>query len=140
MTDKPTERTPAEELRAAAEKLREAAEIATGGPWEIRPGNNVSSNVAASSINGGGWMVIDGGGWSEEVDGKLKTVVYGAALNADAAWIALAHPGLAAPLAVWLEDGAKHYERYAESHGRDIAERVVYHGIAVARVINGGAS
>lgn len=137
MTTTP-ERTPATELCAAAAKLRAVAEIATGGPWEIRPGNNVSSNIAASAVEGGGWMVIDGGGWSEEVDGKLKAVVYGAALNADAAWITLMHPGMAEPLAKWLEDAARGYEGFAEDHGHDVAERVVWHALAVARVVNGG--
>lgn len=116
MTSTP-ERTPAEELRAAAAKLRAVA-------WAVaqdRPG-----------------------GWFNEIeitDAEVKgPLVWSTLTGADAVWIALTSLALAEPLAAWLEDGAKHYETYAKSHGRDIAERVVYHGLAVAHVISGGAS
>lgn len=75
--------------------LRETAARATPGPWHIRPGNDVSSNVTARDER----MVIDGGGWND----RTRTVVYGAALNVDAAWIALASPVLAEPLADLIE-------------------------------------
>lgn len=75
--------------------LRETAARATPGPWRIRRGNDVSSNVTARDEH----MVIDGGGWSD----GTRTVVYGAALNVDAAWIALASPVLAEPLADLIE-------------------------------------
>ena len=94
--------SPVEELRAAAKVLRETASKATPGPWEIRDGNKASSNVATRDEH----MVIDGGGWT---DGK-KAVVYGAALVADAAWIALMSPAVAEPLAVLLDEAAKRRE------------------------------
>jgi hypothetical protein len=90
--------TPADELRAAATLLRETASKATPGPWQIRDGNNVSSNVAARDEH----MVIDGGGWTD----GTKAVVYGAALTADAAWIALMSPAAAEPLAALLKGAA----------------------------------
>lgn len=82
--------SPADELLAAATKVRDTAKAATPGPWEIRPGNDVSANVAGRQD-----LVIDGGGWTD----GTKAVVFGAALTADAAWIALANPAIAEPLA-----------------------------------------
>lgn len=90
--------TPAEELRAAATLLRETASKATPGPWQIRDGNKVSSNIAARDEH----MVIDGGGWTD----GTRAVVYGAALTADAAWIALMSPAVAEHLFRWLYDAA----------------------------------
>jgi len=124
--------TPAEELRAAATKLRETAAKATPGPWHIREGNEVSSNVIARSEH----MVIDGGGWT---DGS-KAVVYGAALNTDAAWIALASPALAEPLAALLELQAKVFAMLTDSVAPDFAEAYSLPALTLARLINGGAS
>lgn len=123
--------TPAEELRAAATKLRATAAHAAAGPWHIRPGNDVSSNVADRNDD----LIIDGGGYAS----GDKAIVYGAALNGDAAWISLVNPLLAEPLAQLLEDQAAMYEHYL-LRGADVAERIVWHGLGVARVINGGAS
>jgi hypothetical protein len=89
---------PAAELRAAANRLRELAGAATPGRWRTSPGNKVSENVMAR-----GRLVIDGGGQSWP-DGK--SVVYGAALTADAEYIAGMHPGVALTLADWLEAAA----------------------------------
>lgn len=114
-----------EELRAAATLLREAAAKATPGPWTVRPGNDVSANVARNDD-----LIIDGGGYTS--DGKVT--VYGAALNTDAAWIALASPLLSEPLAAWLESCAKHASKVSDPRNQEIIADS--HALAVARVIN----
>jgi len=123
-----SDRTPIEELRAAATIVRQAAAKATPGPWRIRQGNTISSNIADRD----GHMVIDGGGWTD----GTKTVVYGAALNADAAWIALMSPALAEPLAAWLESEALSLRSFDRSWHGTFAARA----LAVARSINGSES
>jgi hypothetical protein len=75
--------TPAEELRAAAAKLRETAKKATRGPWTS---------------------------YSGRVDSHAGTI--GIALNGytDSEWIALMHPGRAEQLAALLEEIARQHE------------------------------
>lgn len=118
--------TPVAELRAAAAKLRETGKQATAGPWEVRGGNDVSSNVV--SLDGS--VVIDGGGHQ----GAKKAVVFGAALHADAAWIVLVSPALAEPLAVVLEAEAELISRVVHQ------EALYIPALATARVINRSTS
>lgn len=106
--------TPAEELRAAATRLRETAAEACGGPWE-------NGDDDLLWIGGSVW------GYSVHKEGTF--------LAGDPAWIALVHPGLAEPLAEWLETEA----HMAEKRGNS-AEGQTFHALKVARVINGGAS
>jgi hypothetical protein len=77
--------TAAETLRAAAKLLRETAAKATPGPWE-----NAEDDL---------W--IGGNIWGYVIH-KEETFV-----GDDPAWIALAHPGLAGPLADFLEGTAE---------------------------------
>lgn len=124
---------PAAELRAAAAKLRETAEQATAGPWQVRGGNQVSSNVVTLD----GSVVIDGGAHQS----AKKAVVFGAALHADAAWIALAHPGLAKPLAAWLNDVADAVEGHDPDDGCECIQSESFHRAHdIARVINRSTS
>ncbi len=128
-----TNSSPIEEVRAAARILHQTAAKATPGPWRIRQGNTVSSNITDRD----GHMVIDGGGWTD----GTKTVVYGAALNADAAWIALAGPELAGPLAAWLDalaDGWEMSARFAQ--GGSDARFARHPALALARLINRSGS
>jgi hypothetical protein len=111
-------RTPAEELRAAATKLRETAEKATPGPWGAP--EHDSSVVA--------WRVGPGG-FDDDFDYVIDQTLDRAE---DADWIALAHPGLAEPLAEWLEMEAHMAERRGLS-----AEGNTFHALKVARAING---
>jgi hypothetical protein len=81
---------PAEEWRAAAAKLRETAKAATPGLW----------HPDADEL---------GRGWD------LRSAANGLMLGfgftkADATWSALMHPGLAGPLAAWLEKTATQYD------------------------------
>ena len=105
--------TAAEELRTAATRLREVAAEATGGPWE----NGEDDHL---------W--IGGSVWGYSVRKK------GEFLAGDPAWIALVHPGLAEPLASLLEVSAAAYEANA------INLPGTAQMLAIARVINGGAS
>lgn len=69
------------ELRAAAAKLREAKEQTSSlGPWR-----NHQMSVHAED----------------------RPIAMAYQCYADAAWIALMHPGLAEPLAAWLEEAAE---------------------------------
>jgi hypothetical protein len=133
--------TPAEELRAAATKLRETAANATPGPWE-----NAENDL---------W--IGGPVWGYQVtkDGTF--------IGEDSAWIALMHPGLAEPLAEWLDSEANRRHTATAHHHRGILGGYSGHcscgdsviqpdpeipaqcgrlrkALAVARVINGSAS
>ena len=83
--------SPVETLRAAAARLRALATNATPGPWErewafsthfVVP--STAGNVAADNVS------------------RLKRHQRG-----DAEWIALMHPGVAEPLADWLEREAE---------------------------------
>lgn len=115
-------RTPADEISQAAATLRETAVKATEGPWEVRPGNDVSSNVGRED-----GLIIDGGAYAD----STVSVVYGAALHADAAWIALMHPGVAEPLAAWLESWDGFNIPESAPHSDDWE-----HALKVSRAIN----
>jgi hypothetical protein len=80
-----TDQTPAETLRAAAQHVREMAQQATPGPW-----------------------VANGAGvGTDYTDNEPDLIVAVDAFDPnDAAWMALMHPGLAEPLAAWLESVA----------------------------------
>lgn len=123
-----TEKTAADELREAAALLRKAGSVASMPPWR-RDGMAVAtgSGVAALAYNG-----------------------------VDAAWIEVASPALAEPLASWLEE----YARWAKDsilvedeesdppvHESDYCDGEIgkgcqcfAHPLAVARVLNGSRS
>ena len=105
-----TNTIPTEELRAAATKLRETASAATGGPWE--------DTEDLLWIGGSIW------GYSIPKGGTFSAAK-------DSAWIALANPSLAEPLAEWLEMEA----HMAEKQGMSL-EGNTFHALKVARTIN----
>lgn len=127
--------TPADELKQAAARLRETAARATRGPWED-----------VSDGDEGAWprMIVG----APNADGYVEEVLkvheeigdWGVVAREDVAWMALASPVLAEPLAAWLEDTIGAYVDFAQSHGPEVAERVVWRALAVARALNGGAS
>jgi hypothetical protein len=140
--------TPAEELRAAATKLRETAAKATRGPWIYYP------TVSRRDLDGDeqpftvsrGYCKKEMGSDPCEADCGADVAKAGGmgceedVLSGDnAAWISLVNPLLAEPLAMLLEDQAAMYEHYL-LRGADVAERIVWRGLGAARVINGGAS
>lgn len=135
--------SPADELRAAATKLRATARKATPGPWQM---------------DGPMW-------WSEQdcthtiTDQRFRASVAilprvdeaGDRRDADAEWIALASPALAEPLAAWLEECAEGLETAARvatrwPDGEGISDPIRFYdepssaarAYAIARVLNGG--
>ncbi|MGV9779732.1 hypothetical protein [Streptosporangium sp. NPDC003464] len=130
--------TPAEELRAAAVRLREAAANATPGPWGVGNGEVIGLGIEQTGPGSFAYTaqlarVLD--------DNEREEDNYGGhdlgSTEADAAWIAAMHPDLAEPLAAWLDEAARHAdmnEHRAPRHRRDLTW-----ALAVARVILGGA-
>ena len=123
----------AEEMRAAASKLRKRGAEATPGPWHRPLDVRNKAVVTAALPEGEEGRYLDGrpervgvvqlNTWS---DGKHMRKRGGRDLE----WIALANPGLAAPLATWLESAAEDSEVIGTDH----------QALAVARAINGGES
>jgi hypothetical protein len=132
-----------EELRAAAKTLREVAGKATRGPWVFFP------TITREDDNEDAWTVcrpICESGTGCEADCGANVLVTGAedcvddyVKGDDVEWIALMHPGLAEPLAVWLDAVAGGWEKSAAiSPGGSDARFAGHPALAVARVINGG--
>lgn len=121
--------TPAEELRAAAAKLRETAGTATDGPWQLDGPywwhSGDCTHVVTDARDRMSVAVMP-----QREDAPHR--------DANAAWIALAHPGLAEPLAKWLEREAKYAER-AAGRGSGFLSEPDREALAVARAILGGA-
>ena len=121
--------TPAEELVAAAAKLRETATAATPGPWE-----DVSTDDTGAWPR---WILgapnADGYGQDVLVVHEEVAEDYSVIAREDLAWIALASPALAEPLAAWLEswDGLEFTEQGA------LLDDLKY-ALKIARVITGG--
>ena len=103
--------SPVETLRAAAALLREIGAEAMDGPWET----------------GGDGLV-----WAR----RMGDPVSGSTEPEDAAWIALVHPGLAEPLADWLDDVALMIAAL-KNVPSSVVEEAVVKPLAVARVLLG---
>lgn len=139
-----TVQKPAEELRAAANKLRETAKNATPGPWTAEHPSWAGDNAVLSYATNGHAVAVCG----EEIKGANHPA------SADATWIALVHPALAGPAAELFEHIADDMQDCAarEVHlGPNARHATVvlddrdqmYHdwtaALAAARVILGGA-
>lgn len=97
----PATLTPAEELRAAAVKLREMAKSATPGPWatadcELYPRWIISEGATEGESS-----------YAAEVAKSYHDDDGLAISDADWQWMAFASPVLAEPLAAWLEETAR---------------------------------
>ena len=114
MTDIGIKMTITDELKTAADKLRTTAYGALSGPWQSLDDGD---RLIALNDTGRAWATV-----LEEPVGHAGT----------AAWIALANPELAQPLADWLESAAKEFitEEWTDCPTAACA-------VAVARVING---
>ncbi|MGW4973187.1 hypothetical protein ACWEP3_25145 [Streptomyces albidoflavus] len=120
--------TAAEELRAAADRLRELADAAHGSPWAAVKVPQHRQNLAA-------WMVE-----SDRPDDDGNTGVadcyWGAA---DAQYIAAMHPGVGNALAAWLE--AEAAQPLTAQHGpRCTPDCTTTAALAVARQILGSTA
>lgn len=115
-----TTTTPAEELRTAADKFRTTAYAALSGPWQSLDDGD---RLVAVNDTGRAWANV-----LEEPVGHAGT----------AAWIALANPALAEPLAALLEDIADEAERHAAQGAGNAQDEIADSLILnVARAING---
>ena len=99
--------SPADQLTAAAKLLRDAATSAAPAPWSVNQWGHVDTahDETVAEV------------WPLDQDDP----------NANATWIALAHPGIGLALAAWLESAAED----AELIGPD------YRALAVARQVLG---
>ena len=139
--------TPAEELRAAATMLRETAAKATRGPWVYHP--TISRHLDTEGAEYA-WTICrplcetDGGPACESDCGAnvLKTGAEDCEEDnvriEDVQWMTIAHPGIAEPLAAWLEGSAKHAAKVRDPRNQEIVAD--QDALKVARVINGGQS
>ena len=114
--------------------LRETASKATDGPWSASPVWSPRSHATSAVYSR---AHPTGTHASEVIPSMRATSKRPLVRPGDAAWIALASPALAEPLAVWLETcandlaDARHYIDEPNSCG---------HALAVARAITGSAS
>lgn len=155
-----TVQNPVTELRKAAAVIRENARGTAGGPWKARPVWSPDSHVTSAVYS---YAYPTGTVESEVVASGLKRYPKGGLRNpCNARWIALMHPGLAEPLAAWLEDTATNYststdeiecpncgEAGACNHPAEgvfcdgclepVPCKCIANALAVARVILGGA-
>lgn len=108
--------TPADELRAAADKLRALASTATDGPWHQK------------GIGDEGWTVTSANRFIAETEDSEKG-------RADADWIATMHPGVGNALADWLDLFAN--TEFDPEATIQVTDRSHECALAVARAING---
>jgi hypothetical protein len=114
---------PAEQLRAAAQRLRELAEAATPGPWHA-----VASVPSHSVRSPGGW--------------EIASSAY-ADRRADMDFIAAMHPGVALALATLLESHSADWDQLTEHNahttdGQDHPEapdEAMEEALALARLV-----
>lgn len=128
MPDTPT---PAEQLRAAATRLRErAAAIAAPEPVNSEPWH---TDECAEAGYGNCPCIVAQGRIHRGTDHEVPARYIADAETPEiAAWIALMHPGVGEPLAAWLEGIAATWDGVSRNH-REAA-------LAVARAVLGGAS
>jgi hypothetical protein len=106
--------SPAEEMRAAATKLRERV-IAALGEIDANPYWGGDPDNFANGINN-----ACGG-----AAGELA---------------AMFSPDAAEALALVLDDTAKSYDDLSKDYGAEVAERIVWYVLVTARVVTGGES
>lgn len=106
---------PADQLRAAAEKLRAAAAAATPGPWKM------------TGVGDFGWSVSAPGVETPDTE-QGRT---------DAELIALMHPGVGLALADSLESTARTVDAVSEKYEPDPAAHWLAPALAVARQLLG---
>ncbi len=113
------ERTTAETLLASTARLREIAARATPGPWDYDRFEEAAP-----------WEVIAPSG--DDLEDVAVCSAENGRVEANAWWIATVHPGLAEPLAQWLE-----FEAGVADGNEDIYEDAHPAPVAVARLILG---
>jgi hypothetical protein len=138
-----TTTTPADELRAAATHIREAARGAANGPWKAAPVWSPDAAVTSAVYS---YAYPTGTPESEVVASGQKRYPKGGLRNpCNARWIALMNPLLAEPLAAWLEETARQYDAPPCDDPTGVCNgcerREDFNdALTVARAINGGAA
>jgi hypothetical protein len=131
MTDT-TDRTPAEELRAAANVLDHAAARATQPPWHsslVWSPDAKSTSAVYSHAHPTGTVE------SEVVaSGRIRSGYGGIRNPHNAVWIKLVSPAVAAPLKAWLESEANQAGKVADPRNQEIIADP--NALALAREIN----
>ncbi|MCX4885914.1 hypothetical protein [Streptomyces sp. NBC_00847] len=127
MTNQPT---PADELRAAAEKLRTLATAATPGPWRDHDTHLGQYGYAATVLSGEG-NDTDLRAWLP----SMSQTPWDETRNAwpDAAYIAAMHPSVGTELAKLLEAQLWIAENEPGSFGT-VTDKIA---LGIARIING---
>jgi hypothetical protein len=109
--------------------------LAAGGPWTCSPvwsPDSGSTSGVYSNAHPTGTVA------SEVVASGRVQRGYGGIRNPhNAVWITLMQSDGGDLLADLLDDQAGVYETWAESHGHDVAERVVLRALEYARFLNG---
>ncbi|WP_035796393.1 hypothetical protein [Kitasatospora mediocidica] len=144
------DQTPAEQLTAAAARVREFAAIATPGPWRPHDthlgeyGHTATVLTDREELNATelvAWLPTMGHKpWNEDRN-----------VWANSAWMALMHPAVGAALADWLDDEARAHEAAEQAAANVfhddpgnraawIAAQTNESALAVARQLLGGAS
>jgi hypothetical protein len=140
--------TPADELRAAADKIRKLAGQADDGPWET---TWRQQQYHLDGYRDGDLHPISEWTYAIATWEPQATEQRAECDTANADYIAAMHPGVGKVLAEWLENAAHHYEcgiQAADDVFRDDpAGREAFlttgpgapssHALAVARAING---
>jgi hypothetical protein len=111
--------TPADEIRAAAAKLRELAADATDGPWAAHDPNKRWGDDRDHQLIGGGKALAT---FDNDYNGPLNT-----------AYAATMHPGVGKALADWLDHTAAHLTASTHPDWQDV---VAPDALNVARAIN----
>lgn len=108
-------------LRRAAAMLRETAAPATPGPWvSLDKGDRIIHSAEPFDYE----YVVD-----EPMSNEHN-----------AAWIALMHPGLAEPLAAWLDFAAEYWRPEALAMKYPIRHDLQHRTLEIARAILGEAA
>jgi hypothetical protein len=109
--------TPANEIHAAANRLLTLTEAATPGPWATADGA-IPHGHRVGTADETEWVA-----WTGAITEDRS--------EADAAFIAAMHPGVASAIAAWLQ-----VEAFQVMHNGRTA--TTHHALAVARQILGG--
>jgi hypothetical protein len=120
----------AEKLRAAAARMRAAAEDATKGPWRRAADDDLGSAYPPNFI----------ANWSGEHLQGVAAFGDGDQADRDSRWTCLAHPGLAGPLPDLLDAIADFIDEAGTGHCADpdcYACRIVRHALAVGDTLAG---
>ncbi|MEH0442485.1 hypothetical protein QA811_02120 [Streptomyces sp. B21-102] len=121
--------TPADELRAAAAKIRDLTAEATGAPWATSWSEQQYEVKSPSGIDPIAEWTYAIATWEPEASEQRAECD-----TADADWIATMHPGVGTALARWLENTATSLTASTHPGWQDL---IAADALAVARAVLG---